>query len=64
MFELIGFGGFVYFYLALSIVNVGIANGKNRSDWKAFLGSLLFTPIIVWAYYVAVPALPTTDRDA
>ena len=49
-----GFVG-LYFYLALTIVNIGIAQEKDRNQIWAAVCSIVFTPIIVWMYYVAVP---------
>lgn len=59
----IGLFVFIYVYIELTVVNVGIAYEKNRSDWRAVLGSILFTPFVVYLYYLAVPPLPT-HRDA
>ena len=53
----------IFCYIVLTVINVSIADNKNRNGAIILLSSLLFTPFLVWFWLIAVPALPPTDRD-
>ena len=45
----------VVLWLSWIVVNALIAKEKGRSDPAAAVASVIFSPLIVWLYYVAVP---------
>ena len=59
--------GVVVIWLAWSIMNGWIAREKNRNVTGVVAASLLLSPLLVWCYLLAVPALrsgirPTTGH--
>lgn len=48
----------IVFGLLWAVVNAMIAGQKNRSSLGAFLASLVVTPLLVFLYLIAVPAIP------
>jgi hypothetical protein len=45
----------VVLYIVGCVTNVLIADAKGLSGGGAFLASLFLSPVVVWAYLVAVP---------
>lgn len=44
------------FYAAWAITNCLIADNQGRNLWLSLVGSILFSPLLVWLYLVASPA--------
>ena len=44
------------FYFVWAVANGLIADNQGRNLWLSLVGSLIFSPLLVWLYLVASPS--------